>query len=170
MYFFCEKPLERLYKICYNKIISKKERTKKMNKIYNNLTVENLINTEWFNQFNEEQQHWIIEGLENKVDVLVYAKPEMPDSIMEEIFYALIEEVDIMPYVNAGYSLFQLMEIREGLQANLDISHYADIHFDWQQMRQIRWGLEANLDVSQYAKPELSFKQMEAERFRLEMK
>ena len=27
-----------------------------MKKIYNNLNIENLTKTEWFNQFNEEQQ------------------------------------------------------------------------------------------------------------------
>ena len=30
-----------------------------MNKIYNNLTIENLIKTEWFNQFNEYQKEQI---------------------------------------------------------------------------------------------------------------
>ena len=139
-----------------------------MNKIYNNLSIENLIKTEWFNQFNEDQRYWITEGLENKIDVSVYAKPEMPDSIMEEIFYSQISNIDIMPYVNEGYSLFQLIEIKEGLEANLDITYYANINFNWQQMREIRWGIEADLDVSIYAKPELSFEEMEKTRFKLE--
>ena len=168
MYFFSKKTLERLHNLCYNGIIRKKERTKKMNKIYNNLSIENLIKTEWFNQFNEDQRYWITEGLENKIDVSVYANPEMSDSIMEEIFYSQISNIDIMPYVNEGYSLFQLMEIRAGLEANLDISYYNNINFDWQQMERIRVGLEDNLDVSQYAKPELSFEEMEKTRFRLE--
>ena len=30
-----------------------------MNKIYNNLTIDNLINTEWLNQFDEYQQEQI---------------------------------------------------------------------------------------------------------------
>ena len=139
-----------------------------MNKIYNNLSIENLIKTEWFNQFNEDQRYWITEGLENKIDVSVYAKPEIPDSIMEEIFYSQISNIDIMPYVNEGYSLFQLIEIKEGLEANLDITYYANINFNWQQMREIRWGIEADLDVSIYAKPELSFEEMEKTRFKLE--
>ena len=45
-----------------------------MDKIYNNLTIENLIKTDWFNQFNKEQQKQILLGLDSKVDVLVYAK------------------------------------------------------------------------------------------------
>ena len=31
-----------------------------MEKIYNNLSIENLKKTEWFNQFNENQKHRII--------------------------------------------------------------------------------------------------------------
>ena len=41
-----------------------------MNKINNNLTIENLIKTEWFNQFDENQKKEILEGLEDNLDVL----------------------------------------------------------------------------------------------------
>ena len=43
-------------------------------KIYNNLNVENLIKTEWFNQFNKEQQIEISQGLKENIDVSIYAK------------------------------------------------------------------------------------------------
>ena len=46
-----------------------------MSEIYNNLNIENLIKTDWFNQFNREQQKQILLGVDSKVDVLVYAKP-----------------------------------------------------------------------------------------------
>ena len=47
-----------------------------MNKIYNNLSIENLINTEWFNQFNKYQQEQIRLGLKDNLNVLLYAKKE----------------------------------------------------------------------------------------------
>ena len=47
-----------------------------MNKIHNNLNIENLIKTEWFNQFNKEQQEEILTGLEANIDVSMYANPE----------------------------------------------------------------------------------------------
>ena len=47
-----------------------------MNKIYNNLSMENLVKTEWFNQFDKEQKEQIILGLNNNVDVFIYAKPD----------------------------------------------------------------------------------------------
>ena len=36
-----------------------------MEKIHNNLNIENLTKTEWFNQFNKGQQKEILKGLKN---------------------------------------------------------------------------------------------------------
>ena len=87
-----------------------------MKKIYNNLSIDNLTKTEWFNQFDEHQQEKIIEGLENNLDVLIYAKPEFND--------------------------FQMKQIRLGLEEKLDVSVYAKKEFSWQQMQKIRRRLE----------------------------
>ena len=51
----------------------------------NNLNIENLIKTEWFNQFNKKQRRIIEEGLEKKLDVSIYAKPEFTWMQMKEI-------------------------------------------------------------------------------------
>lgn len=45
-------------------------------KVLNNLTIDNLIKTEWFSQFNKEQQEEILLGIKSKVDIFSYAKPE----------------------------------------------------------------------------------------------
>ena len=84
-----------------------------MKKAHNNLNIENLIKTEWFNQFDESQKNEILDGIEANVDVLIYAKPEFDSEQMEQI--------------------------RWGLQDNLDVSVYAKKEFDDDQMRQIRW-------------------------------
>ena len=47
-----------------------------MNKIHNNLTVENLIKTEWFEQFDKDQQEEFIKGKQDNLDVYIYAKTE----------------------------------------------------------------------------------------------
>ena len=52
-------------------------------KVLNNLTIDNLIKTEWFNQFNKEQQKQILLGIKSKVDVFSYAKPEYSSIKME---------------------------------------------------------------------------------------
>ena len=46
-----------------------------MNKIYNNLTIDNLVETDWFNQFNYYQKQEILKGLETNLDVSTYANP-----------------------------------------------------------------------------------------------
>ena len=46
-----------------------------MEKIYNNLTIDNLMKTDWFNQFDEYQQKEIRYGLEEGLDVFIYANP-----------------------------------------------------------------------------------------------
>ena len=46
-----------------------------MEKIYNNLNIDNLMKSEWFNQFDKEQQKEIRYGLEDNLDVLIYATP-----------------------------------------------------------------------------------------------
>ena len=105
-----------------------------MNKAHNNLNIENLIKTEWFNQFDKGQQYQIIKGLENNVDISIYAKKE---------FYQ-----------------GQMLEIRIGLEEKLDVSIYAKSEYSEYEMEQIRWGLESNIDVSKYAKPEYNWEQM----------
>ena len=113
-----------------------------MNKIHNNLNIENLIKTEWFEQFNKDQQEEITKGIQDNLDVSIYA--------------------------TSKYSWEQMQEIREGLKDNLNVSIYAKPIFDWNQMEEIRWGLEEKLNVSIYAKPEISWEEMEKIRLDLE--
>ena len=81
-------------------------------KIYNNLNIENLIKTEWFNQFDKYQSSEILIGIDKGLDVSIYAKPE--------------------------YSWKQMHQIREGLEANLDVSEYAKPKYSGQKMEEIR--------------------------------
>ena len=92
-----------------------------MNKIYNNLNIENLIKTDWFNQFSISQKQVIKQCLEDNLDVSVYAKKE--------------------------FNWKQMDEIRLGLKNNLDVSIYTKADFNYLQMREIRLGLKECLDV-----------------------
>ena len=105
-----------------------------MNKIYNNLSMENLVKTEWFNQFDEEQKEQITLGLNNNVDVFIYAKPD--------------------------FKWDQMLLIRRGLEKNLDVSIYAKEYFNFYQMTVLKDGLENNVDVSIYANPGIDWKEM----------
>ena len=105
-----------------------------MKKECRNLTVDNLIRTEWFNQFDKQQKKLIVEGLQENLDVFLYAKTK--------------------------YSWDQMAHLKAGLKKNLDISIYANPDFNNFQMNEIRLGLQDGLDVSIYAKPEIDFKEM----------
>ena len=53
-----------------------KGKENKMDKIHNNLNIENLVKTEWINQFDKAQQNEILKGILSKVDISKYAKKE----------------------------------------------------------------------------------------------
>lgn len=93
-------------------------------------------------RFDEKQKQALRDGLENGLDISVYAKPE--------------------------YNYDQMEQIRKGLEQKLDVSIYANPKFDWQQMREIRKGLEENLNASMYANPYFDWQRMS--QFREELK
>jgi hypothetical protein len=69
-------------------------------------------------KFNWYQMNQIKQGLEHKLDVSFYTKPEFNPN--------------------------QMREIREGLEQSLDVSIYAKPEFNWVRMCEIRIGLEEN--------------------------
>ena len=83
-----------------------------MNKIYNNLNIDNLKKTGIFNQFNEFQQEEIIKGLEENLDVSIYAKKEFNEYQMSEIRLGLIDNLDVSKYAKTEISNEEMKEIR----------------------------------------------------------
>ena len=86
-----------------------------MNKIYNNLTIENLIKTDWINQFNELQQKQIRLGLFFDLNVSKYANPKFNEYQMEEIRRGLEDDLDVSLYAKPDFSDWKMKEIREKL-------------------------------------------------------
>ena len=160
-------------------IYKDKERTEEMNKIYNNLNVENLVktnsfnkltteekkallkNSQWFNQFNEFQQKNILKGLEDNLDISIYAKPEFDEFQMTQLRLGLEKNLDVSIYAKLEYNGAQIEQIRLGLEKDLDISLYDKKEYEHIQMKEIRLGLEDNLDVSIYAKTKFTWFKME---------
>ncbi len=69
-----------------------------MKKQHKNLSIDNLTKTEWFNQFNEEQKNEILNGLEDNLDVSIYAKPEFDEYQMNVIRFGLKQKLDVSIY------------------------------------------------------------------------
>ena len=86
-----------------------------MNKIYNNLTIENLIKTDWINQFDEFQQKQIRIGLFYDLNVSEYANPKFNEYQMEEIRRGLEDDLDVSLYAKPDFSDWKMKEIREKL-------------------------------------------------------
>ena len=63
-----------------------------MNKIYNNLNIENLVKTDWIEQFSVNQQQEILRGLKEEADVSIYAKTKLDCFHMREIREKLEKE------------------------------------------------------------------------------
>lgn len=120
------------------------------------------------NRFDEKQKQALLEGVENGLDISVYANPSYDSYQMNEIRWGLEKNLDVTQYATTKYNWRQMSQIREGLERNLDISVYADSKYDDLQMEQIRKGLEQKLDVSLYSKPEFDWQRMS--QFREELK
>ena len=109
-----------------------------MEKIYNNLSIENLTKTDWFNQFHPYQQEEIIKGLKANIDVSIYAKKEYYWSQMAQIRLGLLFNVDVSVYAKTDFDKHQMGEIMLGLDEKLDVSIYANPEYSWRIMRKIR--------------------------------
>ena len=83
---------------------------------------------------------------------------------MEQIRLGLEEGLNVAVYAKTVYVADQMFQIRKGLKDNLDVTIYADPSFAADQMWQLRMGILDGTNVSKYADPKFSAKDME--RFR----
>ena len=86
-----------------------------MNKEYNNLTIDNLMRTDWINQFDEYQIRKIIQGIRNQLDISWYAKKEFNWLQMEQIRLGLLYDLDVSVYAKKEFSSDKMFKIREKL-------------------------------------------------------
>lgn len=153
-------------------------------KLSNNLTLEQLLESDWADQFNRAQLSEIRTGLNRNIDVY-YADPSIKSDKMKVLRHAsenginlleyakdfsvqqleaLLEgakhKIDYKMYANRKYSHTQMLTIAQGLLLNLDVSVYLDPRFETNQMRIILKGLIHDVDVSIFAKLKYSDAQM----------
>ena len=153
-------------------------------KLSNNLTLEQLLESDWADQFNRAQLSEIRTGLNRNIDVY-YADPSIKSDKMKVLRHAsenginlleyakdfsvqqleaLLEgakhNIDYHVYANRQYSHTQMLTIAQGLILNLDVSHYLDHRFETNQMRVILRGLMHSVDVSIFANLKYSDTQM----------
>ena len=81
-------------------------------KIYNNLSIGNLMKTDWFEQFNLFQKIQIKRGLEDNLNVCFYANREFKAKQMNEIRLGLIDKLDVSIYAKPEYTAQQMEQFR----------------------------------------------------------
>ena len=106
------------------------------------------------NDFSKSQLEEIQKGLEQKLNVSVYAKKEFLAIQMREIRLGLQDKLPVEKYANPSFDWFQMEQIRMGLKDGIDISKYAKPEISYDRMQQIRLSLLDNIDLSAFTKLE----------------
>ncbi|MDD7177350.1 MAG: flagellar assembly protein A [Lachnospiraceae bacterium] len=146
------------------------------------------------NNFDYFQQKEIQKGLEKKIDISLYAKPEIPFQIMcqlrkgleygydltpymtygagvlHELIKSIQSGVSLVPYVHAGYDSDQLNAIRQALEKQIDINPYLDISYRGACINEIAIGLEHHIDITPYAKTCYTWRKMREIRLGIEQR
>ncbi|MBQ1902575.1 MAG: DUF342 domain-containing protein [Lachnospiraceae bacterium] len=107
-------------------------------------TMESMID---YSRFDEDQMEEIRIGLEEGLDVSIYADPEFMPLKMEAIRIGLEKGLDVSKYARHEYDWFQMEEIRLGLEFGLPISRYANPDIPYKIMHEIRLGLAEGIDL-----------------------
>lgn len=102
--------------------------------------------------FTQSQIEVIEDGIEDGVDVSVYAKTELMPQQMYQIRMGLVMGLDMSPYATPEYDWFQLDEIRNGLQLGQDVSKYDSPDIPFKKMHEMRRGFESGIDLSDFLK------------------
>ncbi|WP_026491227.1 MULTISPECIES: DUF342 domain-containing protein [unclassified Butyrivibrio] len=81
-------------------------------------------------------------GLEQNLDVSVYADEAYSWKQMRELRLGLEHQIDVTPYAKSLYRADQMREIRKGIENNVDINLYKSMVHPAQEMRIMRKWLE----------------------------
>lgn len=126
-------------------------------KLANNLQIEQLLKTDWANQFNKNQLYRIREGLDHNLDVSIYAKPTLAAEHMREIVKGLKQGFDMTKYASGDYSEDQISQIIFGLVEGLDVSEYDDVKMSAAQMSTAKEFLRLGFNMNVYRNSDLRF-------------
>lgn len=119
-------------------------------------------------KYDWQQMHVIKRGLEQGIDVAVFSNPKYTHGQMGMLLRGLAQDLDVSAYADPQFSAEQMKEIVTGMENGVNVNRYANTQYTWLQMMEIRKGIENGLDVSSYANPAFSDAQMRTFRNALE--
>lgn len=117
-------------------------------------------------EITSHKMHQIREALEADIDIVPFL--DYGAEILQQIILASKTGVNIVSYIEAGFSADALAEIRIALEHGVNITDYLDPEFRGAAVREIRIGLEERLQVELYADIRFNYMQMQEIRFGLE--
>ena len=126
-------------------------------KLANNLQIEQLLKTDWADQFNKNQLYRIREGLNHNLDVSIYAKTTLAAEHMREIVKGLKLGFDMTKYTSGEYTENQLRQIVFGLEKGLDASEFDDVSMSSEQMSTAQEFMKLGFDMNVYRNSDLRF-------------
>lgn len=126
-------------------------------KLANNLQIEQLLKTEWSNQFNKYQLRHIRQGLDLGLEVSIYAKSKLSSEQMREIVTGLIQGFNMTKYASGDYSEGQISQIVFGLAEGLDVSEFDDVKMSAKQMSTAKEFLRLGFNMNVYRNSDLRF-------------
>lgn len=132
------------------------------------LGLEVGINLAPYKKFNAGVLKQLRLAVMNRVNLVSYIKAGYDMEQLESIRYALEKNLNLTPFLRKEYRGVSIKEICIGLEHGVNVAMYADPEYTWQQMREIRLGLEHMLDVDQYRNHFYSYQQMKEIRLGLE--
>ncbi|WP_026528591.1 DUF342 domain-containing protein [Butyrivibrio sp. VCD2006] len=89
-----------------------------------------------------ECMHEVRKGLEQNLDVSIYADEQYGWKQMRELRLGLEHQIDVTPYAKPLYRADQMREIRKGIENNVDINLYKSMVHPAQEMHIMRKWLE----------------------------
>lgn len=102
--------------------------------------------------YDEEQLMQIRLALQNGItDMDQYISPSLRGVSIRQIRLGLEEKIDVSLYAGDEMNWQQMREIRYGLDKRLDVTPYLNPLYSWQQMREIRLGIEEGFPIEQYS-------------------
>ncbi len=121
-------------------------------------------------EFNWLQMEQIRLGMQDKVNAALYANPAYSYESMRQIRLGLYAGIDLLPFIDRGFADDDLKEIRLALLNRLPIERWMWEGVCAPQIREIRIGLCEDLDITPYFDSQYNWMQMQEIRLGLEKK
>lgn len=120
----------------------------------NNILLEKIkdgtIKKYFEQEFDWHQLYYITIGIENNIDISIYAKKEFTGNQMGLIVRGLLKGNNIIHYFEEGFNDAQVNVLLMSLEDNKDITSYADKKYNSDQMMEMYFAQQLGINLADY--------------------